>query len=380
MALTGSLGKLKVTPRDLPQSFPILLNNICSLSSTFDRRTFVSILRSLNALSVRWNVLTNDEQIGLAAGIARVSTSKPDLLQLNPLFSILNELETSWEDLFLRIPIVLKYVIFRTFSTITLSLSSSPALPHSSPPLPLLAESNIAESNNINNNNNNNNDNNNIDDNNENNIKDIILKNLQNSDSTVADSLNSILVLQSSLLVTQSSILLLLENMSKMGVTRSQLGDKAILAISETVYSILKSPLFSFPSSPNLSSFSTSISTSKTSTAEVDSFFREFKKLLRFLEFSIKINENNLKFPPKLNSNTKQNNLPVKTKIVKIENIFQDKKEFELKNINEKIISEIYINANEIILNYENNQDNFSELHINEIWMKKINAILIKLC
>ena len=70
----------------------------------------------------------------------------------------------------------------------------------------------------------------------------------------------------------------------------------------------------------------------------------------------------------------------MKTKIVKIENILQDTEEFELKNKNEKIISEFRIHANEIILTNDNNQDDLSELHINEIWMKKINAILIKLC
>ena len=70
----------------------------------------------------------------------------------------------------------------------------------------------------------------------------------------------------------------------------------------------------------------------------------------------------------------------MKTKIVKIENILQDTEEFELKNKNEKIISEFRIHANEIILTNDNNQDNLSELHINEIWMKKINAILIELC
>jgi hypothetical protein len=68
VALAGSLGKLKITETDLPKSFPFLVNYICSLSSTFDRRTFVSILRSLTALSVRWNVLSTEQKIGIAAG------------------------------------------------------------------------------------------------------------------------------------------------------------------------------------------------------------------------------------------------------------------------------------------------------------------------
>ena len=68
VALAGSLGKLKIIPSDLPRSFPLLLNSVCSLSSSFDRRTFVTILRSLTVLSVRWNVLTPEQQIGVAAG------------------------------------------------------------------------------------------------------------------------------------------------------------------------------------------------------------------------------------------------------------------------------------------------------------------------
>ena len=373
VALTGSLGKLKVTPEDLPRSFPVLLNNICSLSSSFDRRTFVSILRSLNALSVRWNVLTNDEQIGLAAGVARVSTSKPDLLQMNPLFNILNELGTSWEDLFLRIPIVLKYVIFRMFSTITLSLSFSTALPQSSPLLPLSTPSNIAE---IDNNNNNNND---ISD--KNNKKDIILKNSQILNSTVEDARNSLLVLQ-------SSILLFLENMVKMGVTRSQLGDKAILAISETVYAILKSPSFSFPTLSSPSSFSTStfsfsstsISTS-ISSLQVDSLFSlEYNKLLQLLEFSIKNGKNDVKLPQKLNSNKKLNILTEKTKVLEIKNNFENINDCEIKNKNEKSISEFHINKNEINSNNDKNQNNIIEEHFNEIWIKKMNAIFEKLC
>ena len=68
VALAGSLGKLKITEKDLPKSFPLLMNYICSLSSSFDRRTFVSILRSLTALSVQWNVLSMEQKIGIAAG------------------------------------------------------------------------------------------------------------------------------------------------------------------------------------------------------------------------------------------------------------------------------------------------------------------------
>ena len=316
-------------------------------------------------MSVRWNVLTNDEQIGLAAGVARVSTSKPDLLQMNPLFNILNELGTSWEDLFLRIPIVLKYVIFRMFSTITLSLSFSTALPLSTP-------GNIAEINN---------NNNDISD--KNNRKDIILKNSQILNSTVEDARNSLLVLQ-------SSILLFLENMVKMGVTRSQLGDKAILAISETVYAILKSPSFSFPTLSSPSSFSTStfsfsstsISTSPSiSLLQVDSLFSlEYNKLLQLLEFSIKNGKNDVKLPQKLNSNKKLNILTEKTKVLEIKNNFENIHDCEIKNKNEKSISEFHININEINSNNDKNQNNVIEEHFNEIWIKKMNAIFEKLC
>ena len=54
--------------------------------------------------------------------------------------------------------------------------------------------------------------------------------------------------------------------------------------------------------------------------------------------------------------------------------------DFEIKNKNEKTISEFHINKNEINSNNDKNQNNIIEEHFNEIWIKKMNAIFEKLC
>ena len=373
MALTGSLGKLQITPRDLPKSFPIILSNICSLSPSLDRRTFVSVLRSLFFLSVRWDVLTTEEQIFLAAGIAKVSTTKPDLLQLNPLFSILNELNVKWRDLFLRIPIVLKYVIFRTFSTLTLSLSSSLPLPQLPSLLPLSIQ------------NNKNNDEKNrmkIDNNfreknieNMKNKNDNILKNPQNAEMNAECPVQSLLVLQ-------SSILVLLENMVGMGASGATLGDKAIFAISETVYTILKSSSYSFPSSTSLL-----LSSDTNSSSLSSSFSVSYNKLLSLVELSIKNRKNEKKIPIKINTIKKFNSFLLPEKI--IENVIEDKNENENKNENELSNRNFVFNDikeektrdenNEDNLSYNSNDNKIIGKHENEIWMEKMFLILTKL-
>jgi hypothetical protein len=70
-------------------------------------------------------------------GIARAATSRPDLPQIIPLLGILHEFGVTWTDLYLRIPIVVRYVIFRTFSLLSEALSSAP-LPLIPSSLPLL--------------------------------------------------------------------------------------------------------------------------------------------------------------------------------------------------------------------------------------------------
>jgi hypothetical protein len=70
-------------------------------------------------------------------GIARAATSRPDLPQIIPLLGILQEFGVTWTDLYLRIPIVVRYVIFRTFSILSETLSSAP-LPSIPASLPLL--------------------------------------------------------------------------------------------------------------------------------------------------------------------------------------------------------------------------------------------------
>lgn len=178
--------------------------------------------------------------------------------QLIPLFCILNEFGVSWSELNLRIPIVLRYVIFRTFSIVSSSLSTLP-LPLSHLALPLIvsiiSNDKDVEINQINDqvsieNEDKNNERNYVGSNtnknkNLNEEKDSIITN------AVVDTNKIFSPTSTSIQVAKTSILYLLQNMVKMGATKNLIGEKAVKKIAETVNLIVHYPDYTVLKSSN---------------------------------------------------------------------------------------------------------------------------------
>ena len=70
-----SLGRLGVVESDLPISLPTILSYFTKISSSIDRRTFISIIRSLTLLKLNWSQLTSMQKAQLSSGIAKAASS-----------------------------------------------------------------------------------------------------------------------------------------------------------------------------------------------------------------------------------------------------------------------------------------------------------------
>ena len=114
VAVLGSLRRLDLRKENLPLSGGHVLTHISSLASSLDRRTLLAALRGLLQLGFSWQDLVPSQQADLAAGLARAATAKPT--GLTSLLQELQRFNLTWPDLHLRIPIVLRYVVFHMFT------------------------------------------------------------------------------------------------------------------------------------------------------------------------------------------------------------------------------------------------------------------------
>ena len=313
---------------------------------------------------VRWDVLTDEQQIGISAGIARIFTAKPDLLQFNPLFDILIEFGVNWRDLYKRIPIMLKYIIFRIFSTLSINLTAAqlPLLPQTLP----LSDSLTTQYN-------------------EENIEknDEKINRTFYGDETV--SRNNLIHKNENdnFMLIKSSILILLENMVKMGATKSVIGEKSVLAISVTINLILKSPYFpasstSFSTS-NFTAFSSieressDTTSSAVSTTLKYNYSDSYFKLLSLTEKTIKESKNEKKVPIDINE-LKKLNFILPSKIQKIEDDSENEYEIKKKNLN---VGENLEQSD--VEKFSEKINLSSERDENEIWISRIYNAVIKL-
>lgn len=122
IALLSSFRRICLDKSMIPQTANDLITQVASLSCTLDIRTFLLSLRALSDLGFQWQSIENDQRLGITAGIARSATTSPSKLAL--ILSAVHAFNASWADLHERIPIVLRHVLFKLFSSF--KPSSSP--------------------------------------------------------------------------------------------------------------------------------------------------------------------------------------------------------------------------------------------------------------
>lgn len=116
IALLSSFRRLRVDASMIPLSSNDLVTQVSSLACTLDTRTFLLSMRALADMGYSWQNLTNNQHLGIAAGIARSATANPS--KLASILSVLVALKAHWLDIHEKIPIVLRYVVFKVFASV----------------------------------------------------------------------------------------------------------------------------------------------------------------------------------------------------------------------------------------------------------------------
>ena len=116
IAVLSSFRRLGVNADMIPVSTNDLVTQVSSLACTLDTRTFLLSMRALADMGYSWEMMTNNQHIGIAAGIARSATANPS--KLASILSVLVALRARWADIHEKIPIVLRYVVFKVFASV----------------------------------------------------------------------------------------------------------------------------------------------------------------------------------------------------------------------------------------------------------------------
>lgn len=116
IAILSSFRRIGVNANMIPLCSKDLVTQVSSLACTLDIRTFLLSTRALAGMGFSWQTLNNDQRIGIAAGIARAATANPT--KLPSILLVLVELKATWEDIHEKIPVVLRYVVFKVFASV----------------------------------------------------------------------------------------------------------------------------------------------------------------------------------------------------------------------------------------------------------------------
>lgn len=123
IAVLSSFRRLGLSRSCIPKTSDSLVTEVSSLACTLDVRTFLLSMRALFELGFTWESLSNDQRLGVVSGIARSASANPS--KLASILTVLVNFKASWKDIHEKIPIVLRYVVFKVFSTIGTSSSLS---------------------------------------------------------------------------------------------------------------------------------------------------------------------------------------------------------------------------------------------------------------
>jgi hypothetical protein len=114
IAVLSSFRRIGMTRDLIPNTAQDIVAQVSSLACTLDIRTFLLTMRALSDLGYSWSTLSNDQRLGIAAGIARCATANPS--KLGSILTTLVTFGVTWQDMHDKIPVVLRYVVFKIFS------------------------------------------------------------------------------------------------------------------------------------------------------------------------------------------------------------------------------------------------------------------------
>ena len=117
IAVLISIARIGVCADQMPASKQPLLTYFTMISGSIDRRAFIAVARSLIALGINWECFSIAQKKTFSCGIARAASIAPPS-RIPTILKHLVGLKIPCDFLHRTIPLVLRYILFRTFTSV----------------------------------------------------------------------------------------------------------------------------------------------------------------------------------------------------------------------------------------------------------------------